>query len=221
MAPPRRYTITEAFFRRIEGELAAYWLGFLLADGTSAQGKLLVELSAWDRLHLMRFREDLGSTHPIKVRVQKTFGGEYRAVVFVVACARLVRDLRSWGMVKGRAGVRLPDLPAAETRHLIRGMFDGDGCISVYRRANGKQEVEWSLAGNSELLDGVARILAAELGIPQARPFQKAGIWIIRYSGRRQAEKIGRWLYSGATRYLTRKRDPFTLIVEGEIGDAA
>jgi len=62
---PRRYPLNEGAFDTLTPE-AAYWLGFLLADGSvSDAGLLTLRLAAVDREHVERFRAFVGAGHPV------------------------------------------------------------------------------------------------------------------------------------------------------------
>ena len=65
------YHFNENFFEKIDNELAAYWLGFLYADGciiTPQQGEqeFKLALAQQDEDALINFKADLNSTYPIR-----------------------------------------------------------------------------------------------------------------------------------------------------------
>ena len=73
MRSTRYYELNEEAFDAITEE-SAYWVGFLMADGCvsdPANGRcptLALALAQRDMHHVVRFREFLGSTHPVSIR---------------------------------------------------------------------------------------------------------------------------------------------------------
>lgn len=63
------YSSDNHFFDVIDSEIKAYWLGFIAADGNIHEGALQVVLSSKDHDHLIKLKEALRSTHPIRVYV--------------------------------------------------------------------------------------------------------------------------------------------------------
>ena len=61
------YTCNENAFEKIDNHEAAYWLGFLAADGNITDRSLNVNLAAKDEAHLYKLRQFLKSNHPIRV----------------------------------------------------------------------------------------------------------------------------------------------------------
>lgn len=132
----RRYTVNEHYFDRIETDEAAYWLGFLFSDGYQDGDEVKVELAAKDRGHLELLRVALNAEHPVKDRPPRPNSGA--ASVLLVGSRRMCVALSRWGCVPSKTmTAQWPQGLAAELEGaFLRGIFDGDGCIS--RRWEGK-----------------------------------------------------------------------------------
>ena len=111
---------------------AAYWIGFLFADGSVFQQQrggapfVQLRLSEIDRGQLEHFRQFLDSTHAITTSPPGNFGGyQSRASVrYTVSSRRLAGRLLELGRYEGPIA---PELTVS--RHFWRGVVDGDGSI--------------------------------------------------------------------------------------------
>lgn len=120
---------------------AAYWIGFLFADGSvikqqKGAPQVQLRLSEIDRGHLEKFRQFLASTHVITTSPPGNFGG-YRSRAsarYAVTSRRLAGRLLEMGRYEGPIASEL-----AASRHFWRGVVDGDGGIS--RISKGAQPV--------------------------------------------------------------------------------
>lgn len=160
--------LNKTTFSEIDSEEKAYWLGLLWADGyvikhyKRLEGVRL-EVHINDREIVEKFVQFLGGHSAIRnVLVQ---GKHYHARVNVY-CVRLAADLAALGLTSKRSSrnVDVPKLQACYFRHFMRGLFDGDGCIT--RDARAKFPLSgWyvSLAGSPAVMQAWTR-LAIEVG---------------------------------------------------------
>lgn len=128
----RKSGANERYFQRIDTPRRAYWLGLLLADGwivthhAELQG-FAIALHERDRDTLAAFAEDLGCADMIK----PTRAGSALLQVKLTS-SQAAQDLVSHGIVPKKSKVaRLPQLSRGLMPHLVRGYFDGDGCVYV------------------------------------------------------------------------------------------
>ena len=92
-----------SFFDVIDTEAKAYWLGFLAADGCNTAGFLSVSCASKDHEHLLRFRADLSSGHPVHKRANKRGGQSFGKGVgyissFAIRSSRLTAGLAAHGV---------------------------------------------------------------------------------------------------------------------------
>jgi len=138
--------VNEAAFD-ILTEHSAYWIGFLMADGSvqhrqHGSPELAIVLSSRDRGHLVKFRRFLESEHAI-IDVPSV-----NAARFSVRSARLVKALEEYNIVPNKTFItRAPDR-LVNNRHFWRGVIDGDGTIGIY---SGKPRLE--LCGGKHLVE--------------------------------------------------------------------
>ena len=125
----RRLSVDKSFFKKLDNELSCYWAGFILADGTVRDRDFSIGLSLVDIEHINRFKSDISSQH--KISVSKGTRGGYGAKIYIT-CTEIVNDLKSHGISPRKSFDALPPIvPLDMERHLVRGYFDGDGCICV------------------------------------------------------------------------------------------
>jgi hypothetical protein len=190
---------------------AAYWIGFLFADGSVIQQQkgapvVQLRLSEVDRGQLEKFRKFLDSTHAIGTSPPGNFGG-YRSrtsVRFSVTSQRLAQRLLEMGRYEGPIASEL-----AVSRHFWRGVVDGDGSIFVLKR--GYSGI--SLVGSRRLLETFLGFLRERnlSGRMTIRP-QKS-IHEVSTAGH-LAELIIDELYRGAPTALARKAAAAGPIIE-------
>ena len=99
--------------------------------------------------------------------------------------------------------------PVELRKHFIRGYFDGDGSIGVYKRNNTKTP---SLSGNivslnESLLTSIKQFLE-EQNIPTSLGRDKK-YFRLRFSGNRIREKLREFLYQDAHLCMERKKEVF------------
>lgn len=124
------------YFKYIDSEEKAYWLGFLYADGciTTDKKYIILELSSEDLEHIKRFKDDIQAHQ--KIRIYKRNNIEYARLC--IGCKEMVLDLIKVGCIPHKTfNIVFPEaniIPKNLIRHFIRGVFDGDGCISITNR---------------------------------------------------------------------------------------
>jgi len=201
----RIYHLDENFFQEIRTENQAYWLGFVLADGCIGANKSLdITLKIQDRNHLEKFLRDIKAKNPLKDSTTKT-----KIKIFSV---KLIRNLKKFNMVSPRPkNVGLPKISKKLFPHLIRGIFDGDGCLifNKINRKNKKSEFyysSFSISNSSRiLLSDIQIILMKNCQLERTKLIKRSGGYELIYGGRLQTRRIMSFLYSNAHIYLERK----------------
>lgn len=157
-------------FKEVKNETDAYWLGFLYADGCIASKYVLsVALSSRDVEHLRKLGRFLGkgSLH---------YQHKTNSFRLTVCGKELISNLVSHGVIPRKtydtSAFVIEHLPADLKRHFIRGLFDGDGTLGVY-----KNRAQLGFVGrNKALLDAIAQILSPLAKKAKRRLEQRARI---------------------------------------------
>ena len=127
------YYTNEFFFDKIDTEEKAYWLGFIYADGyLTKSGYVGIEIKVDDIEHLYKFKAALDSELPIKTYTKQGTYGTQTNCRFAVGSKHMFKILLSYfgSIDKTNYGIFPKLRDKTLIRHLIRGFFDGDGCLT-------------------------------------------------------------------------------------------
>ncbi|ENY5524688.1 hypothetical protein ACFZL0_000639 [Staphylococcus pseudintermedius] len=149
------HSYNEDYFKVIDSEEKAYWLGMLYADGTltynkigkdgKVKNRLKLALQGADREHLKLFAKHIELEHYNPKTYYTTVGDkEYSYCELVVSSTKMIEDLIDKGMIPTNNNVgkekkeliRFPDekqVPKRLLHHFVRGYFDGDGSLTRSR----------------------------------------------------------------------------------------
>jgi hypothetical protein len=205
----RRCTVRHDALDELTPE-AAYWCGFLFADGNvhrvsmTQQPTVGVGVAERDREHLEKLRSFLGSTHKIVVGNRTHLSYQFR-----VASTRLANRLWELGRYEGLIAAEL-----ARSRHFWRGLVDGDGSLGCYSKRPGSEpSAQFRLCGEQRMLLAFTQFLRDE-GSTGAyltvRPHKS--IYSVGTTGW-SAARIVQLLYEDAPVALDRKAKTARLII--------
>lgn len=197
--PKPWYHVDHNFFKSRSKEMA-YATGFIAADGCisfspkSSGYRLSIQLHSQDIEVLQNIRTFLAAENPINVT-----SGPY--VQLQVSSKPIFDDLVALGVTPRKSlTLRWINLGPELTPHLVRGYFDGDGCITLNRY----NYPTVSFVGTKEFLSGIRD--SAPVPDGHMRQHTEKNTWTLSYTCKR-AMAFCDWMYQGsdqATR-LTRK----------------
>lgn len=138
--PPRarkpRCTANHAAFSVLTPE-SAYWIGFLMADGSILKHRagryVSASCAASDGEHLESLKRFLSATHKINVWKRGPWKGYQRQDLHKLSIRsdRLADDLARYGVVPRKTGHEVAAESLLRSRHFWRGLVDGDGHIGI------------------------------------------------------------------------------------------
>ena len=213
----RRYNLNKDYFKTIDTEHKAYWLGFIWADGCisksnetdKSETRLTINISQKDRAILEQFIIDIESNYKIYEYIpsEETYSDHPMSKV-VINSVELCRDLRQHGLTLGPSRTfPWKSIPEELHRHFIRGFFDGDGCICE----------SLSFIGYKELLIDIQSILIKDCALNRTKliayPNKVAEVYDLRYGGKQQLTRLYHYIYDNTSIYLSRKHDKFLLTI--------
>jgi len=196
----RRHSCDYEFFRKIDTETKAYWLGFIVADGSIGKEtkNLAIGLAIRDLDHLFKFKEHLNATQPIWT--------SKKACRIAISGLEMMRDLSVYGVVPNKTfTAHVPSgIPSHLMRHFWRGMVDGDGSLYYTKKSR-----QWSLGlvGTYDLVSGF-REEAKNICGTKANlypHYTTPGIYYFCVGGNIMVKKLSNWLYEEAPVFLDRK----------------
>lgn len=207
--------LNQEFFKKIDTEEKAYFLGLLYADGYIHDKNSLyyctISLLNRDLDILKKFKDIIGFTGDIKFYKNKT-GNIMGSLHF---CSKeIVNDLIKCGCFNNKSlTIRFPltnILPPKLTHHFIRGYFDGDG--GIWR---GSRKNRWTvnITSNKNFLNDLANIFLIPNNIKYYIQDHKTyGELVI--SGNNQIREFLIEIYKDSGVYMERKYKLYKQFIE-------
>lgn len=124
--------LDESFFDNIDSEEKAYILGWIISDGYVNDYKLSFCIKDLDILELIKC--SIKSEHKIinSIYYDKRTEKKYQRYILQITSKKLVKSLNLLGVTQNKSFiVKLPKISMDLRRHLLRGIFDGDGYIGI------------------------------------------------------------------------------------------
>lgn len=202
------YNYNKNYFKVIDTQNKAYFLGLLMADGCNLGNGFRIMIANEDRYIIEKLQKDIEFTGFIYLR--KKINIKHKDLCdFIIYDEELSKDLSKLGCVPAKTHkTYFPDIPEEFHSHFIRGVFDGDGSIGVYRN-----QKNFSLLGNNELILKIQEILINNCQLNKTflrvAHRSKQNIKEIRWGGNKQCKRIFEYLYQDANIYLKRKYEKF------------
>jgi DNA-directed RNA polymerase specialized sigma24 family protein len=206
-APASRVTRPEAFSDPECDEVAAYMIGFLMADGCisdppNRSRQVSIAIQEGDRCVLDRLNDLVGGGCTIGLRPQKK-PNHQNQVALSFAHPRILSDLERHGLTPRKSFTAQLPPHLALNRHVWRGLIDGDGCLR-WAAITGRKYPSVGFIGSRACVEQFAafvRDLCPEYH-GTARPARS--VYECRLVGRYAAE-VARVLYSDCAFALPRK----------------
>lgn len=210
----------EDYFNKIDSENKAYWLGWLLTDGSvTADGDIEITLSAKDKYILELFQRDLQLENHVK-----PFQELYCR--FYVGSKKMCYDLEQYGIVPNKTlELKFPKINDAYELHMLRGMFDGDGGFTIgtatrfYKHRNKsytKPYRELSFTGTYDMCKGFHDTLLKYCDFTPKNITPNNNIFRVRWSSKNEILNIMDKLYQHSNEhYLIRKYDLYQKLLNG------
>jgi hypothetical protein len=202
--------VNEHIFDDVNSEEKAYWLGFLWADAYNCELTMAVRLGLQkdDLDHIKKFVQFMGGD-PIDIE----YSSSTNSYTYVVNSKYLSEKLASIGCMQAKSLIiKYPEwLDPKFDIPFIRGVFDGDGCLTQKSKIEGRgnyREWKFSIAGTKEMFQVMLEKFAARnisISLYHSAPDETTNTWVIETGGNTKVCKILDILYKDATIYLDRK----------------
>jgi hypothetical protein len=139
-----------SFFEKIDEPKKAYWLGYLMADGSINKNNSKCTLISKDIDVIKKFKEDIDSEHKININVNfdKRTNKTYYSYSIQITNTNFVSNLIKNSVTKDKTDfIDIPKLDDKLMSYFFAGLFDGDGSVGL--RKNG---LRISLISTKEIL---------------------------------------------------------------------
>lgn len=199
----------ERFFETIDSEAKAYFLGFVMCDGSVVNDKghyaLHIELQERDKEILEVFAKQVGLPKSrVKTYTRTDKEEPLTTVKISINSDIMCQDLIDKGVFRRKVGNKsIPrDVPDNLLRHTVRGMIDADGSIHRENRTI-------RLYGGGTMTDDVSAYLHKTLKLAsKPNVIRSDNHTPFMYSSRFDFDTITKHLYKDANFFLKRK-NPF------------
>ena len=209
----RQYKINENYFDEINTPNKAYILGLLYSDGSNTSNYenkrycITITLKQYDYQILEDIKNEIGYKAPIKFR---NYNNTPTATLDI--CNKhMVLKLHSFGVVPNKTlTLEFPDwLDERLYPHFIRGIFDGDGCITQRTRDVASQ-LSVTITSTYNMCNNIADIVCDRCNINthvydvgHVNCNSKIKTFVV--SGNLQCKKFLDYIYQDANLKLERK----------------
>lgn len=216
----RKHFFNEKYFKVIDCQDKAYWLGFIAADGCVTKAskynsyRLQLNLQESDKHHLEKLRNSLnGDTIKIKNikcdNRKQGFGISYLAGI-TFNSYELCKDLMELNITPSKSyTISIPNIKHELIRHYIRGFIDGDGSFTYVKSKNYnsyKKNVE--IVGVSYLILEQIKNFLSESNIKANIYKRKSNnTYRLMICSNQSVYNLYYYLYTNANIFLERKRE--------------
>ena len=218
-ANSRKYTYDKEFFKNIDTEEKAYWLGFVYADGyiranNNGTNKMFgIALSIDDKEHLEKLKENLNATYPINDYTPNPNSYSNKKYSrFQIFGEEIYDSLLSHGVFPNKTFIlEAPDIDSGLQRHFIRGYIDGDGCIT-----NSKDAFAVKIVGTEKLLDYIKDFIESNSVAKIHKYYRRrkdSKVSTLELGGNIQVRKFLDLIYQDARIYLERKYEKYIELI--------
>jgi hypothetical protein len=204
-----KYFINDKYFDIIDSYEKAYFLGFIAADGCihirpKKSYRLIIKLQAKDVEILKYIKHALSYNGPIRHQTKPFNGKMYDQVVLEIGNKYLIQSLVNLGITPRKSHTLLyPFIDESYNSSFIRGIFDGDGCLSV-SMCNNNPSYTVTIAGSENIIDKINEFSP----IKGSKSFRD-GIYLFRIYGNLHIIKFMNWLYGIEGFKLNRKYNKY------------
>ena len=219
----RKHFYNENYFKKIDTERKAYFLGFILADGCIYLGanknsyRFQMNLQIKDRYILEELQKDIGSDYKIQ---DKQFGynkeGDPKfASLLKINSSKLCEDLINLGVIPRKSmkqEMKEDLIPNNLIKHFIRGYFDGNGSCSLCKNNN----IALNFLASKKLCNQIDKILTKN-NINKNVLFKhnfSNNLYGLRINNTENKILLYYYLYKDATIYLKRKKEKFDKFIQ-------
>lgn len=147
------------YFKNIDTQSKAYWLGFIVADGTISKDGYKTSITSKDLEILEKFKAAIKSGHKITTvnTFDKRTNKNYKRYLIQICSKDFVKNIIKHGVTNRKSYTC--DFPKIKNKYVldfIRGLFDGDGSIFLIPN---KTQFRISFIGTKEILNYIRNFL--------------------------------------------------------------
>ena len=205
------------YFENIDTENKAYFLGLLLADGCiidshSGQSIIKLELKYEDKYIIESLANELKTDLIVR---DYNYGRKHNAIL-QVRSDKMAKDLSYYGIIPRKSLIisDIPNISDEMIRHFLRGFFDGNGSLYVYKpKDQTVHRMVMTFCSTEMFLNNLNSLLSKKLDIDIKKiiNMNKYGcnVYNLRYNKNEELLKLYHLLYDDSNIFLKRKKEKF------------
>jgi hypothetical protein len=206
----RKFNFNEDYFEKIDTEDKAYFLGFIVADGNINSKTNNIKIIQKETDILYKFKECVNFEGNIFTRKDGKISN------IGLSSKKMKDDLFNLGIIGNKTMiVKYPEIPRNLENHFMRGLFDGDGCISIHKKRDGSRDTSDRgqvniCSGSKDFIEIYVDKLVDYCGITRNKiRCPKGTYYVIDWGSFSDIERFYEFFYKDATIYLKRKKETF------------
>lgn len=203
----RKYNFNKDYFKNIDSNNKAYYLGWALTDGNVVYGDgytYRIRLSTIDIDILEKFKTDLHSDVPILFRESNKY------CEINICSKQFTENLINLGCIPNKTfDVEFPDIKDEFIWDFLKGLFDGDGC---YVCTDKTYKIQFASASKS-LIDGVSNVLS-RYDIKYNISSNKNRFYKLEISSRKHIKDFLNYIVNTKSDFLDRKYRKMLLMLD-------
>lgn len=207
-----KYNFNEDYFETIDTEDKAYFLGFIVADGCVSTLSNAIQITQKEPDILYLFKKYINYEGNLFKRSNRD------CFDIKVSSHKMKKDLSNIGILPNKTMViKYPIIPENLENHFMRGVFDGDGCISIHKdkRDNSERGQVNICSGSIDFISTYVDKLVEYCGVKRNKIRCPSGTYnVIDWGGLSDVEKLYSWFYKDATVFLERKKKTFDAVID-------
>jgi len=206
-----RYNFDEDYFESIDTEDKAYFLGFIVADGSVNSISNVIQITQKEPDILYEFKKYIKYEGDlIKSKTRDVFD-------IKISSSKMKSDLLKLGISPNKTmSVSYPLIPENLQSHFMRGVFDGDGCISIHhdKRDNSDRGQVNICSGSFDFIKEYVDNMVKYCGVKKNNIRQPKGTYyVIDWGGLSDVESVYEFLYKEANIFLKRKKETYDKVM--------
>lgn len=206
----RSIIINHDYFRSIDTPQKAYFLGWMISDGSVVLQKtrpgrsriISLELQSDDKHILEMFVSELGADPSVVKHFDKRNHCYLR-----FASEEMADDLERYGVVPNKTWISyLPILNDDLMPHLLRGIFDGDGTVTIDKKYGCPH---FAFYGSEQICKDICDYLHEKIGLNKNK-VSKSTCYHVWWGGEAPSKNFSGYIYDNCGAFvLERKRQKF------------
>ena len=208
-----RNIVNHNYFEDIDSPQKAYFLGFLLTDGSVVeregrrQKRISFSLKFEDKYMIEMFKKEVECDNKIST-YQK---GRRNECGLAFSSDKMAEDLSKFGIVPNKSLIisKLPRINKEFLPDLIRGVFDGNGTVYILSKSG---KLRFGFYGTYKLCDDIVKILNETIGLPlnKITTQKDANVSFITFGREQDIINVYNYIYySKDVICLNRKKEKF------------